>query len=101
MKEKIIEILKKDIELSLTGNYKSAYIDGIDKAAVDLNAAFEQNLRDELIKFTDKNFTDIIGDGTIFVDEYLADIVPEEYIDKSISIDQYMNLNPGLDPNEQ
>jgi len=25
----------------------------------------------------------------------------EEYVDKSISIDEYMNMNPKLDPHEQ
>lgn len=42
MKTEIIEILNKKIELSLTGHYKSAYIDGIDNAADEILKLFEE-----------------------------------------------------------
>ena len=36
MKEKILEIIQDKVELSLSGNYKSVYIDGADNAAKEI-----------------------------------------------------------------
>lgn len=42
MEREIEKILEETIELSLTRNYKSAYIDGIDEAAGKINELMEE-----------------------------------------------------------
>ena len=77
MKDKIIEILKRRIvtvcnDCGFSYPVIDAEDEDLDNIAADLNAVFEERLREELIKFCHIYVpAELIGDEIIFVGEYL------------------------------
>jgi hypothetical protein len=72
MEEKILKTIRNNVELSLTGNYKSVYIDGQEKATKEISDHFKDFARWAIINavmpFDKKNELIYIESGKVFKD---------------------------------
>ena len=87
-KQTALELLKEGLD---DGSY-AGIMDGIN---IDVNQPFYQ----AIAKFAEDYAALKVAEAISKIHE--ANKSEEEYVDKSISIDEYMNMNPKIDPHEQ